>query len=159
MLNESSDQKLALGEGMGQVLAETVDLADPAQRIGATLFVVLKNQLELLGYRPGTVPFDARFGSDGCRGALLGTAIAVVRGHRAAPEREHYIDTIIAAFNLVYGEHVGRTKALETIEDSAARHAAVNAASDLAGQDTAETWSDDSPSAPMAFHRAATGAL
>ena len=159
MLNESSEKKLALGDDIGKTLADTADLSDPTHRIAATLFVVLKNQLELLGYKPGTVPFDARFGSAKCRGALLGTAIAVVRGHREAPERVHYIDAIVAAFTLVFGEQVARAKALETIELSADKNETVNSASDQAGQDTIDTWSDDSPSAPMAFYRAATGAL
>jgi hypothetical protein len=157
MLNGQSDQKLALSEEMSKALAG-IDLSDPAQRTAATLFVVLKNQLDQLGYAPGTVPFDARFGSDRCRGALLGTAAAIVGGHRDTPEAEHYIDAIAAAFTVVYGEQLGRAKALETIEMSAQRNEVVNAASDQAGQDTIDTWSDDSPSVPMAFYRAATGA-
>ena len=108
-MNGQSDKTLALSEEMSRTLAG-VDLSDPAQRTAAALFVVLKSQLDMLGYRPGTVPFDARFGSDRCRGALLGTAIAVVRGHREAPEREHYIDAITAAFTVVFGEAVGRAK-------------------------------------------------
>src|SRR5690606_26207878 len=150
------DKTLALSEEMSRTLAG-VDMSDPTQRTAATLFVVLKSQLDMLGFRPGTVPFDARFGSDRCRGALLGAAVAAVRGHREAPEREHYIDAIVAAFTVVFGEATGRAKALETIEDSADRNETVNAASDWAGQDMIDTWSDDSPSAPTAYYRAATG--
>ena len=159
MLNDQSNKKLALGEGMGRTLAGIVDAGDPAHRTAAAIFVVLKNQLERLGYMPGTVPFDGRFGSAQCRGVLMGTAIAIVRGHREAPEREHYIDAIVAAFTVVFGEQIGHAKALETIEDSADRNEAVNSASDLAGQDTIDHWSDDSPSTPMAFYHAATGTL
>jgi hypothetical protein len=154
-VNGQSDKTLALSEEMSRALAG-VDLSDPTQRTAAALFVVLKSQLDMLGYRPGTVPFDARFGSDRCRGALMGTAVAVLRGHREAPEREHYIDAIAAAFMIVFGEQIGRAKALETIEMSADRNEVVNAASDWAGQDTIDTWSDDSPSTPMAYYRAAT---
>lgn len=155
-MNGQSGKTLALSEEMNKALAG-MDMADPTQRTAATLFVVLKSQLDMLGLRPGTVPFDARFGSDQCRGALLGTAAAAVRGHREAPEREHYIDAIVAAFTVVFGEAIGRAKALETIEDSADRNATVNAASDWAGQDMIDTWSDTSPTAPTAFYRAAMG--
>ncbi len=151
-----TDQKLALGEEIRKTLKGT-DVDDPAQRIGAALFVVLKHQLDLLGLAPGTAPFSATFGSDTCRGALMGTAVAVVRGHREEPEREHYIDAIVAAFTIVFGEQIGRARALETIEMSADRNEAVNSASDRAGQDTIDTFSDDSPSMPTAFYRAATG--
>jgi len=150
-----NDQKLALGEEISKTLTGA-DVADPTQRTAAALFVVLKNQLEQLGYTPGAVPFNAQFGSEQARGTLMGTAIAVVRGHREAPEREHYIDAIVAAFTVVFGEEIGRAKALETIEMSADKNAAVNAASDQAGQDTIDTFSDDSPTMPMAFYRAAT---
>jgi hypothetical protein len=155
-VNGQSDKTLALSEEMSRTLAG-VDMSDPTQRTAATLFVVLKSQLDMLGFRPGMVPFDARFGSDRCRGALLGTAVAAVRGHREAPEREHYIDAIVAAFTVVFGEAIGRAKALETIEDSADRNEAVNTASDWAGKDMIDTWSDDSPSTPTAYYRAATG--
>jgi hypothetical protein len=80
-----------------------------------------------------------------------------VRGHREAPEREHYIDAIVAAFTVVFGEAIGRARALEAIEDSADRKEAVNTAADWAGQDMIDTWSDDSPSVPTAYYRAATG--
>jgi len=155
-VNGQSDKTLALSEEMSRALAGA-DMSDPAQRTAATLFVVLKSQLDMLGFRPGTVPFDARFGSDRCRGALMGTAVAAVRGHREAPEREHYIDAIVAAFTVVFGEAIGRARALETIEASADRNETVNAASDWAGQDMIDTWSDTSPSAPTAYYRAATG--
>jgi len=151
-----SGKTLALGEEISRTLAGT-DLSDPAQRTAAALFVVLKQQLDLLGYRPGSVPCDARFASDRCRGALMGTAIAIVRGHREAPEREHYIDAIVAAFTVVFGEKVGRQAALQTIENAAERNEAVISASDWAGTDTIETWSDASPSSPTAYYLAATG--
>jgi hypothetical protein len=83
--------------------------------------------------------------------------VAAVRGHREAPEREHYIDAIVAALTVVFGGATGRAKALETIEDSADRNEAVNTASDWAGKDMIDTWSDDSHSAPTAYYRAATG--
>lgn len=155
----NDDKRLALGEEMTRMLGDTVDLRQPDHRIAATLFVVLKNQLELLGYAPGTVPFDARFGSEKCRGALLGTAFAAVRGHREAPEREHYIDGVASAFTLVFGAEVGSARAAQTIEDSGNGNAAVNSAADRAGQDMIDNWSDDTPTAPMAFYQAATGAF
>jgi len=158
MSEDTAGKRLALGEEMSRTLGETADMSDPAHRIASALFVLLRNQLELLGFAPGTVPFDARFGSDACRGALLGTAFAVTRGHREAPEWPHFNDAIVAAFTVVYGEQVGPAKAAETIEDSGNRHAAVNAAAELASQDTIATWSDDSPSMPMAFYNAANPA-
>ena len=139
-------------------MSETVDFQDPDQRIGASIFLILKDQLARLGYRTGTVPFNARFGSPECRGALMGTAIAIARGHRDEPERQHYIDAIKAAFTVVFGPEIGPAKALETIEDSADGDAAVNSSSDRAGEDTQEHWGQHSTSPPMAFYRAANEA-
>jgi hypothetical protein len=136
---------------------DKLDLADADQRIGASIFLILKEQLARLGYRTGTLPFNAQFGSPECRGALMGTAIAIARGHREEPAREHYIDAIKAAFTVVYGPNVGMAKALETIEDSAGGSAVINTASDRAGEDTQTHWGQDSTTPPMAYNRGAGG--
>lgn len=156
MLKYSPDMK-ALSEEMNRALAG-IDAADPVQRVAATLFVVLKNQLDLLGYAPGAVPFDERFGSVRCRGALLGTAVAVARGHRNSPEQQDYFDAIAAAFTIVFGAEIGPARARETIEQSGNQDKALNAAAEWANQDTLDAWSDLSATVPAAFYQAATEA-
>lgn len=156
MLTYTPDPKIGLSEEMKRALAE-IDATDPTQRTAAALYVVLKSQLDQLGYAPGTVPYDARFGSERSRGALLGTAFAVTRGHREAPTQQDFFDTVTAAFTVVFGPDVGPAKALETIDEAGAKNAAINAAAEAANQDTIETFSDDDPSMPMAFYNAATG--
>ena len=151
-------KKLTLGESEGRTLGG-LDKDDPTHRTAAALYLILKNQVELLGHQPGSVPLDERFASERSRGALMGTAIAVVRGHREAPEPDDYIDAIVAAFTVVFGEAIGEAQAHETIKQSGAKNAAVNSASDRAGQDTIDNWSDDSASRPMAYYRAVIGTL
>jgi hypothetical protein len=101
----STDRRFT--ETLRKEVESVYDPVSETDRIGLGLLVVLAKQLELLGFELGAVPFDAQYGSDQCRGALLGTALAIVRAESVEPSNKQNLDTANAAFSLVYGKAAG----------------------------------------------------
>jgi hypothetical protein len=141
-----------------QELADSFNLDDPAERVGVRLYLILSKQLSLLGLQSGVVPFEEPFSSDACRGALLGTALALVFDEYGEAKGKPAIDAVIAAFSLVFGDEIGRSEALRVLQDSSDGNALVNLASDWAIRDTRST-DQHLPTTPIAFHAAATGMI
>jgi hypothetical protein len=137
-----------------QAAAEGVNWDDPAERTGASLYLILSKQFDLIGKPEGEFPYVPPFATDKSRGALLGTAIAVVRQQYGETPHNAIIDAAITAFTLAYGPENGKFYALQTFRESADGNEDVNFASDWAIRDTEGANRDDSPATPTAFYLA-----
>jgi hypothetical protein len=147
-----------LTEGEREAAGE-LNWEDPATRTGASLYLVLSKQFELIGKPEGIFPYTSPFATDKARGALLGTAISIVRQQYREPQQQHIIDAAVTAFSLAYGNENGRFYALQTLRNSADGDNAVNFASDWAVRDTDGANADESPATPAAFYLAVAGMI
>ncbi len=132
----------------------SVDIDDPAKRTGVSLYLVLSRQFELIGKREGEFPFVDPFASDKARGALLGTAFAIVKHEFGETPNKEVIDAAIAAFTLAFGTDVGTGAALQTIRDASEGNEEINFASDWAIKDARTSLDDNSPASPAAYYLA-----
>ena len=140
-------------------MIEDYDPNNEADRVGLALLAVIQKQLDLLGYEIGSVPLDDRFGSDKCRGALLGTAIAVAQAEIDNPSNKMLIDAAIAAFALVYGDEAGSQLALQTMRDAGEGNVDVETASDWAIGDTKGVYSSGGETSAVGFYAASNGLI
>jgi hypothetical protein len=142
-----------------QKTIDSLDFDDPDVRVGTSLYFVLSKQFDLIGKPEGEFPYVPPFASDKARGALMGTAIAIVRREHGETPHKSTIDAIITAFTLAFGATEGRQQALQTIEDAAAGNADINYASDWAVKDTAGAIEESSPATPAAYYLAVDGMI
>ncbi len=134
---------------------EVYNPTNEADRVAVALLAILGKQLDLLGFSMGSVPIDQTFGSDQCRGALLGTAIGIVQSEVESPSNKAILDATTTAFALVYGDEIGPRYALETIRDSSAGNDVINASSEWAIGDTKGVYSSGGVTSAVGFYVAA----
>lgn len=157
-LSPKVDQFTATLDEAAQAAAD-MDWDDPDVRTAASLYLILSKQFDVIGKPEGVFPYTAPFATDKARGALLGTAIAVVREQRGETPHQAVHDAAIAAFTLAYGAENGPFYALQALRDAADGNEDVNYASDWAIKDTIGAFADASPATPMAFYIAVAGML
>lgn len=131
-----------------------LDFDNPDIRVGTSLYFVLSKQFDLIGKREGEFPYVLPFASDKARGALLGTAIAIVRREYGDSPQEAIVDATIAAFTLAFGATEGTKRAWQTIDEAAQGNDGINFASDWAIKDTAGAIEENSPATPAAYYLA-----
>lgn len=112
-----------------------IDFDDPAQRIGIQLYIMLREQFDILGKPEGEFPFVSPFASEKARGALLGTAVAVVSLEYGDSPVDLVTDAAIVAFTLTFGNAVGKQAALETISQACQGNKNINLAAKWATED------------------------
>jgi hypothetical protein len=99
------------------ILAGAREVYDPENendRIGLALLGMLQKQVSLLGLELEQVPPTPPYTSKACRGYLLGVAVAVLEQEGIAVTKDKFIDTVVAAFALVFGRDVGADLAQQT---------------------------------------------
>ena len=141
-----------------QIEAEIAKLYDPqntTDRIGLVLLVNIQNQLDLLGYEIGQVPNAEPFNSKKCRGTLYGLALGVMDCEQIPPNRDTFIDTVIAAFGLVFGHPVGADIAQQTDSDISAQDLDVAWAADWSIRDLKGVYESGAVTSWAAFYLAA----
>lgn len=146
-------------ESLAKKSMAEIDFDDPAQRVGISLYFVLSKQFDLIGKREGEFPYVTPFASDKARGALLGTAIAIVRHEYGETPSKAVIDASITAFTLAFGAGEGAKRALQTIEEAAQGNVEIELASDWAIKDTAGAIEEHSPATPAAYYLAVDGMI
>lgn len=141
-------------EDAARSAAAEMDWDDSDVRTGTSLYLILSKQFDLIGKPEGAFPYTPPFATDKARGALLGTAIAVVRQQYGDAQHQAVVDAAITAFTLAYGQENGSYYAMQTLRDAAEGNEEVNFASDWAIKDTDGSVADDSPATPVAFYLA-----
>lgn len=132
---------------------------DTDNRVAVALLSILRKQLDLLDMEVGKVPAVAPFTSPECRGALLGLSIGILQAEGIETTRDRLIDTIMAAFVLVYGEPIGRDLAAETVQQSATGDNAINGASEYAIADAKGVYESGGVTSYTAFSLALHGMI
>lgn len=142
-----------LGDEVKNAVQE-LDWDNPSIRVGASLYLILAKQFELIGKPEGIFPYTPPFATDKARGALFGTAIAIAQQEHGEPDQQAIIEAAEAAFSMAYGNENGRYYALQTLRESAEGNDDINFASDWAIKDTASANDKNSPATPAAFYLA-----
>jgi hypothetical protein len=140
-------------------LTEDMDFDDPEVRIGTQIFLILSEQFEIIGNRQGKFPPVAPFAADSAKGALIGTAVAVVLHEIDSPPNKIMIDAIVTAFTLAFGDEYGPDLALEAMNQSAADNTSINSASDWAIIDTKASLRPGAISTASAYIAAVKGLI
>ena len=131
-------------ETMIQENIDKIDFDNPSERVGVRMYFTLRKQFELIGKPEGEFPFSPPFSGPKARGALLGTAIALVRQEFGSAPNKAVMDAAITAFSLAFGPELGGRAALDTIEEAGSGNDEILNASDWAIKDLTEGASDDS---------------
>jgi len=93
-----------------------------------------------------------------CRGYLYGLSCGVLLNEDIAITGDSLIDTLIAAFGLVYGDSAGRPLAQKTFEDVAEENPLVSSASDWAIKEVNGVYESGEINA-LGFYLAASGMM
>ena len=136
-----------------------LDWGSADTRTGASLYLILSKQFDLIGKPEGLFPYVPPFASEKARGALLGTSIAIAQQQYGQPSQQSIIDAAVATFSLAYGEENGRFYAMQTMRDSADGNEAINFASDWAVKDTTSANDAQSSATPAALYLAVAGMI
>ena len=131
-------------EKIAREAIQKIDFDNPAERVGVKLYFLLRKQFELIGKPEGEFPFQPPFSTSKARGALLGTAIELVRQEYGSTPDKAVIDAATTAFTLAFGAAHGPRAALDTIEEASSGNDEIINTSDWAIKDIRETAGDSS---------------
>jgi len=134
------------------------DAAKDSDRIAVALLGLLTRQIRELGFELKTVPTLTMLTSPECRGYLYGLSCGVLLNEDIAITGDSLIDTLIAAFGLVYGDSAGRPLAQKTFEDVAEENPLVSSASDWAIKEVNGVYESGEINA-LGFYLAASGMM
>lgn len=121
-------------------LGEVYDPTSDTDRTGLALLVLLRPQLEGMGFQLGTLPADGPFASQACRGYLFGLTAAVLHAEGVQPTKDASLDAVIGAFGLVYGDSAGGRLVAQTLEDIQSNKAVVALATRWAEAEVANIY-------------------
>ena len=134
------------------------DAAKDSDRIAVALLGLLTRQIRECGFELETVPTLTMFTSAECRGYLYGLSCGVLLNEDISITRDSLVDTLIAAFGLVYGDDAGRSLAQKTLEEVAEESPLVTRASDWAIKEVSGVYESGEANA-LGFYLAASGMM
>jgi hypothetical protein len=144
------------------LLADFADVYDPHNehdRMGLALLATIRPQLELLGYDLEAVPATEPFTSEKCRGSLAGLALGLLEAERIEISKDAIIDSLIAAFALVFSDALGRPLAIQTAEDIFDKVPDVMSASEWSRADVVGVYRSGGVTSASGFYLAAQGMI
>jgi hypothetical protein len=147
--------KPPFSETVQSEIAKVYDPENQNDRIGLVLLVNIQNQLDLLGYEIGQVPDIEPFNSKKCRGSLYGLALGVMNCEQIPPDRDTFIDTLVAAFRLVFGHPLGADIAQQTDHDVSSGDVDVTWAADWSIKDLEGVYASGAATSWAAYYLAA----
>jgi hypothetical protein len=134
------------------------DASKDTDRIAAALLGLLTPQIRELGFKLETVPTLTMLTSAECCGYLYGLSCGVLLNEQIKVTRDSLIDTLIAAFALVFGDVAGRPLAQRTFDEVATQNPIVSSASDWAIREVNGVYESGENNA-LGFYLAASGML
>jgi hypothetical protein len=147
------------GHTLQTQLLSIYDPSKQADRLGLALLANLQKQLDLLGSEIGQVPPVEPFISAKCRGYLYGLSVGILSSEGIELSRDAVIDTLIAAFALIYGDEAGRDLSLQTAQEVEAGNPAVIWASDWAIAEIRGVYDSGGITSAAGFYLAANGMI
>jgi hypothetical protein len=148
-------RKPTFTEAIQAEIAKVYDPENQNDRIGLVLLVNIQKQLDLLGYEIGHVPNIEPFNSKKCRGSLYGLALGVMNCEQIPPDRDTFIDTLVAAFSLVFGHPLGADIAQRTDNDVSSKDVDVTWAADWSIKDLEGVYESGAVTSWAAYYLAA----
>jgi hypothetical protein len=138
---------------------EIIDPNDVHQRVAIALMANLQTQVSLLGHELWKVPPEGKFISKDCRGYLYGLALGVIVEENIERTKDSLIDTIQAAFAMVYGVDLGKQLSLQTFQEAQAGDKEILWASDRAIEEIARVYSSGGDRIASGFYQGATSGI